>query len=289
MLNRQRILLLMLEVAGRPVQRVELMKWCFLLRHETHAAGGPSFYDFVPYRLGPFSFSLYQEMGRLEELSYVHSEGEQSWRLNSELSEPASEVGAALRAEVRGLVSRFKGYNISELIDYVYIRYPEFTVNSELKRLAIRRTADVAVYTAGYEALSVDRFLNMLVRNGIESLIDVRNNPVSRRYGYHKTTLSRLSTRLGVVYHHFPELGIRPDSRRHFDRLDDRATMLDEYERTTLKREREAILSVSRLLAERPSVLVCLEAEPDSCHRSRLAKPLSEMTDLPIVHLRPEQ
>jgi uncharacterized protein (DUF488 family) len=288
MLNRQKILLLMLEAAGRPVQRVELMKWSFLLRHETHAAGGPSFYDFVPYRLGPFSFSLYQEIGRLQELSYVQSDGEQAWSLNPELSEPASEVNGSLKAEVRCLVSKFNRYSSNELLDYVYNRYPAFTVNSDRQRLASRPTANVAVYTAGYEALSVDRFLNMLVQRGIESLIDVRNNPVSRRYGFHKSTLSRLSTRLGIEYRHFPELGIRPDVRRHFDGLDERATMFNEYERTTLKNEREAILSVSQLLIERPSVLVCLEAEPDCCHRSRLAKPLSDLTALPVVHLRPE-
>jgi uncharacterized protein (DUF488 family) len=287
MLNRQKVLLLMLETAGRPVQRVELMKWCFLLRHEADTGGGSSFYDFVPYRLGPFSFGLYQEINRLEELSYVIGDDVQTWCLNQELRKPAFEVSAVLREDVRGLVSKFRRFSPDELLDYVYARYPEFTINSVRRRLARRPTANIAVYTAGYETLSVDRFLNMLVQNGIEQLIDVRNNPVSRRYGFHKSTLARLSVRLGIAYHHFPELGIRPEIRRYFDGLDDRATMFHEYERTTLQGEKDALRSVSRLLTEKPSVLVCLEAEPDCCHRSRLAKPLAELTDLPIVHLRP--
>ena len=66
MLTRQKVLLLMLKYAGRPVQRVELMKWCFLLRHQSETGGGSSFYDFVPYKYGPFSFALYQEIEKLQ-------------------------------------------------------------------------------------------------------------------------------------------------------------------------------------------------------------------------------
>jgi len=287
-LNRQKILLLMLREAGRSVGRVELMKWCFLLRHESPSGGGGSFYDFVPYRYGPFSFSLYQEIGKLEEFSYVQSDGEQAWKLNPECEAPAAAVDASLKGDIKSIVSRCKRLSTNQLLDYVYSRYPEFTVNSERQRLANRARAEVAVYTAGYETLSVDRFLNMLVRNGVERLIDVRNNPVSRRYGFHKSTLARLCGRLAIEYVHFAELGIRTEVRREFEGPSGRELMFDRYERTTLVHEQASVLEVAHLLAERPSVLVCMEAEPVCCHRSRLAKPLSMMTGLPITHLRPE-
>jgi len=58
MLTRQKTLLSLLDVAVRPVQRMELTKWCFLLRQESTSAGGSAFYDFVPYRFGPFSDNL---------------------------------------------------------------------------------------------------------------------------------------------------------------------------------------------------------------------------------------
>ena len=53
MLNRQKALLAMIQQAGRPVQRMELTQWAFLLRNETESHGGPAFYDFVPYHCGP--------------------------------------------------------------------------------------------------------------------------------------------------------------------------------------------------------------------------------------------
>ena len=47
------------------------MKLVFLLRHETCLKDVPSFYDFVPYKFGPFSFTLYRELERLQQNGYV--------------------------------------------------------------------------------------------------------------------------------------------------------------------------------------------------------------------------
>ncbi len=287
MLTRQKILLLMLKFAGRPVGRVELMKWCFLLRHESETKGGNAFYDFVPYKLGPFSFALYQEIEKLQSISYVLSQGGHAWKLNLELSSAASGVSPAVEREVRAVVKDFGRLTNDDLLDYVYQRHPAFTVNSERKKLASRPKAEVAVYTAGYESLSVDGFLNLLISNGIERLIDVRSNPTARRYGFHKSTLNRLSNRLEIEYQHFAELGIQSEIRQLFPADGDRGVMFDEYEVTTLTREAAAVRDVAKLVSDRPSVLVCMEAEPSCCHRSRLANPISELTGLPIIHLRP--
>ena len=287
MLTRQKILLLMLRLAGRPVQRVELMKWSFLLRHETTSKGGNSFYDFVPYRFGPFSFGLYQEIRRLGELSYLFEDDDQTWRINPELVRSDTEPSTLIDKEVRRLIVRLSRLSANQLVDYVYNHHPEFTIHSERARLFPRPEADIAVYTAGYEGISVDRFLNLLVQNGIERLIDVRNNPSSRRYGFHKSTLARLTDKLKIDYVHFPELGIRSEKRRLFPADGDREALFDEYERSTLRTETTALENVSGLVTGRPSVLVCLEAEPACCHRSRLARRIAHISDLPIRHLRP--
>ncbi|MFA5206542.1 MAG: DUF488 family protein [Lentisphaeria bacterium] len=39
-------------------------------------------------------------------------------------------------------------------------------------------------------------------------------------------------------------------------------------------------------LREKPSVLVCQEADPQSCHRLRLARCLAQETRLPLEELR---
>lgn len=287
MLTRQKVLLQFLEVAGRPVQRIELMKWCFLLRHQSQSRGGSAFYDFVPYQRGPFSFALYQEVHKLEGENYIVASGSHAWRLEPRMAAAIPPVEPSLRREIELLHCEMSGRSPGELIDYVYTRFPYYTINSEIRQLAERPVAEAAVYTAGYEGLSVDAFLNMLVANGIRRLIDVRNNPIARRYGFHKSTLGRLAGRMGIEYVHVPELGICSEKRQNLAGAADRRILFRQYERTTLVEEQSAIRQVSGLMQEAPSVLVCMEAEPTCCHRSYLAEPVSKMTGLPIIHLRP--
>ncbi len=284
MLNRQKTLLFMLQAAGRPVQRMELTKWCFLLRHASSSAGGSAFYDFVPYRYGPFSFGLYQEAGKLEQNGYLVAPDEDSWTVTDIAAgvQPPGDV----QHDVDRLLARWKRRSLDSLVDHVYDRYPAYTVNSERRKLAKRPKTSPAVFTAGYESLSVDAFLNLLIESGIERLIDVRQNPVARRYGFHRSTLSKLLSRLGIEYVHVPELGIPSSFRQELHTYEDYKRLFRKYEAKTLACEDAAIGSVSRLVAERPSVLVCMEADPKYCHRSRLASRVADATSLPVTHLR---
>lgn len=283
MLNRQKTLLNMLRLAGRPVSRMELTKWAFLLRHETESGGGSAFYDFVPYQYGPFSFSLYQESGKLRDQNYLVEVGETAWQ-SGEVSSPDL-PDKDVQADVEKIVGRFKSYSREKLLDYVYQEFPSFTVNSKRKQLQKRSEAPLAVYTAGYEGLSIDGFLNRLVNVGIRHLIDVRMNPIARRYGFHRSTLSRLCGSLGIEYTHEPRLGIQSDKRRNLETQGDYDALFRDYRATTLKSEKDAIQSVADMVVKSPSVLVCMEAEPCCCHRSHLADSVSRITRLPIEHI----
>lgn len=284
MLNRQKALLQLVALAGGDVDRLVLTKWAFLLRHESESRGGDSFYDFVPYQYGPFSFGLYQEADKLVSHGYLKEQGNSGWSLGSIPAPPLSDV--RLGRDLSGVASRFKKSQRTELLDYVYERYPAYTVNSKLKQLAKRSIAPLAVYTAGYEGKSIDAFLNGLVSAGILHLIDVRRNPIARRYGFHRSTLDRLCGRLGIKYTHVPSLGVASELRQELNSEADYQSLFRTYESTTLKSEHAAIEMVSSWVLETPSVLVCMEAQASSCHRSCLAKPVSERTSLPIVNLK---
>jgi len=285
MLNRQKTLLALLVMASRGVTKLELTKWAFLIRNEMPSGGGSAFYDFLPYKFGPFSFCLYREMDGLVRDGYVESKENSRW-FRTDLAEDAIDsLPRDVYHDVRRIVERFKGTRSDSLIDYVYERYPSFTVNSELKVLANRVIAVPAVYTAGYEQLSVDAFLNRLVENGIQRIIDVRNNPVARRYGFHKGTLLRLAGHVGIDYVHAPELGIQSAKRQSLHTHDDYQSLFDEYEHDTIRVQAAAVDRVAALVQERASVLVCMEADPICCHRSRLADAVAERTGLRIQDL----
>jgi uncharacterized protein (DUF488 family) len=284
MLNRQRTILSLIQEAGGEASHLSVTKWAFLLREECSSRGGSAFYQFLPYRYGPFSFCLFQEASALVRDGLL-ADQDRRWSLTRAGAAAASKLQPKVHSDVRRVVRAHSGKSNTALINYVYKRHPRYTVNSEIRKLESRVRAEVGVYTAGYEGLLVDGFLDGLIRKGITRLIDVRNNPVSRRYGFHKTTLSRLCGSVGIEYVHFPELGIISQDRRDLGRPGARDRLFNAYSNTTLRQHIASIDCVAQLVESEPSVLVCMEACATDCHRSSLAQPVAARTGLPIHHL----
>ncbi len=287
MLHRQRLILALLNEAGGEASHLETTKWAFLVRMETAHGGGASFYQFVPYQYGPFSFGLFQEVAAMTRDGLVEETSSKRWRLTDAGRNEARRVESAAAAAARSIVRKFAGASSETLIDHVYRGYPWFTINSKIRQEQARPLARPAVFTAGYQGLLIDGFLNGLLKAGIARLIDVRHNPIARRYGFHKSTLGRLCGYLGIDYQHVPELGIPSMNGRIWQRADMRHEMrlFESYAQTTLVTQTAAIMSVVHLVKERASVLVCMEAKPCECHRSTLAGPVAALSGLPTVHL----
>jgi uncharacterized protein (DUF488 family) len=176
----------------------------------------------------------------------------------------------------------------SAVVDTVYANHPWFTLNSESvhKRAASRPVVQPAVYTVGYEGIMVDALLDLLLHKGIRRLIDVRCNPIARRYGFHKATLCRLCNDVGVEYVHFASLGIPSAWRAALTDQSSYERLFDRYTNEILPKQQAAIEGVVRLVTEKPSALMCMEADHRSCHRSRLALEIAQHTSLPIRELR---
>jgi len=286
MFSRQRAILRLIEREGGSIARLRLVKLAFLLsREETAPRSG--LYDFVPYKHGPFSFTLYHELRVLGQYGWV-AEQEHDVRV---AEAPDLEIAFLDKGFVRlidKVSDRHRRVPTPALLDRVYHDYPWFTLNSEAiqKRAVSRPAAKPAVYTVGYEGIMVDALLDCLLHKGIKRLIDVRCNPIARRYGFHKSTLCKLCGDVGIEYMHFPSLGVpsvwRADlcDQAAYDRLFER------YEREILPKQRTAVEKITSLVKEMPSALMCMEAAHDCCHRSRLGAEVSRLTSLPVVELR---
>src|SRR5438128_2328045 len=124
MLNRQKALIHLVKAAGRPVSRYELTKWSFLLRNEFGSAGGSSFYDFVPYQYGPFSFTLYQELDKLEATSYLRQKDDLVCLGDRGLVDSVELDSLAVAHDISTLVGRFGKTRKDALTEHVYGRYP---------------------------------------------------------------------------------------------------------------------------------------------------------------------
>ncbi len=288
MLSRQKVIVSILREARGSTSRVQLMKWSFLLATETPSSGGNAYYQFVPYLHGPHSFSLYQEIDALVRDGVIENRNEDfKWRLTDVAEKAALSLPATVRTDLHYIMNKYGSMNGRQLIDMIYEKYPWYTINSQDvdKRREKRPVADIAVYTIGYEALSVDDFLNRLLKNGIQCLVDVRNNPISRRFGFHKSTLSRLCEFLQIEYFHFPELGIPSSERELLVVKDDYEKLFVNYRKEVLASQSKTVKNVASIFKACPSVLVCMEANPAYCHRTSLAHALAPVADLPIKHL----
>ena len=190
-----------------------------------------------------------------------------------------------VRTDVYDVARKYGAKGHTAIMNRVRATYPWFTALMNGKAAKTVPTVAPAVYTAGYEGVSIDTFLDVLLRNGIRRVIDVRHNPVARRYGFHKKTFSALCAEVGLEYEHVRELGIISSRRRNLNSLEDYRKLFEGYVQGTLSRESAAVERVARLLAEKPSVLVCMEGDPRFCHRSRLADRIRELQGLEILHL----
>jgi hypothetical protein len=167
MFSRQRTILRLIQNDGGRISRLRLVKLAFLVSREDAASRG-TVYDFVPYKRGPFSFTLYHELRALERDGWIAQDDHDVVTARVPSLEIAF-LDPQLLGQIDGISARNRSINTPALVDAVYQDYPWFTLNSETaqKRKATRPIADSAVYTVGYEGLMVDALLDLLLRAGI--------------------------------------------------------------------------------------------------------------------------
>jgi uncharacterized protein (DUF488 family) len=286
MFSRQRAILRLIKNEGGSVVRLRLVKLAFLLSREAEAPR-TGLYDFVPYKHGPFSFTLYHELRVLERDGWV-TEEEHDVRLREAPHLETAFLSKEFLALIDEVSSRHNSVPTSAIVDGVYHDYPWFTLNSDAvqKRAVCRPIAEPAVYTVGYEGIMVDALLDRLLHKGIKRLIDVRCNPIARRYGFHKATLCRLCADVGIEYIHFASLGVPSAWRADLSDSSSYERLFARYEREILPKQRSAVEKVVRLVTETASALMCMEAAHDCCHRSRLGAEVARRTSLPVIELR---
>ena len=142
------------------------------------------------------------------------------------------------------------------------------------------------IWTIGYERLLPAELVAELKAARIERLIDVRFRPQSRRPGMSKTRLGELLADHEIAYEHRKPLGTPPDIRFLYKsgRPSEGAPKFREHV------ERTAAHELDDLAAELDNgprtALLCLEADPATCHRRTLTEALrARRPELEVVDL----
>lgn len=294
MLYRRKILLALLQALGREVDSISFQKILFLF---TEKQGSKSF-NFIPHRFGCYSFHANAELKVLARNGFLKDE-DNTWKIENN-ENWVNQLEDGDRSILMAVVHEFGSWTKEKLIYWTYTEHPYYAINSEIAHehlngleMTFRETArpnvhGTVLFTAGYEGISLESYLNRLIKEGVKLLCDVRKNPVSMKYGFSRKTLEKACEGVNIEYRHIPELGIDGEMRKNLLSKEDYDRLFEVYDRDLLPRavkQQEEVLGLVNSY-ERVA-LTCFEANPHFCHRSRLAAALSRQAGdkLEIRHL----
>jgi uncharacterized protein (DUF488 family) len=280
---RQKTLMGLLRAFGGHLPSTDFQKYLFLFTQEFELE--PSF-EFVPYKFGSFSFQSYADKRRLVEIGALADTDH--WQLQKQFVMD----GLFQQADFDRCYAKYAHLKGTELLREVYRRYPYYAINSERAReimnaqearaIAAARPAprDACFFTIGYEGSSLEGYLNRLIQADVKTLIDVRRNPLSRKYGFSKKALSDTLKKLGIAYEHMPELGIASHKRQNLNTQADYDRLLNSYEEQELKQNAKALQNLLNVsLRDKRVAITCFEAHVCMCHRGRVAKAMSALPE----------
>jgi uncharacterized protein (DUF488 family) len=132
-------------------------------------------------------------------------------------------------------------------------------------------------FTVGHSTHSLDRLVMLLVRHGVERVIDVRRTPRSGRHPqFDRDSLAIELPRRGVDYRHLPSLGGRRRPRPDSPNGGWEHEAFRGYADHALTGEFAAGLAeLCALASRRPTAVMCAEALWWRCHRRLIADRLT--------------
>jgi uncharacterized protein (DUF488 family) len=293
MYYRRKILLSLIQHLEKP-EKIKLQKMLFLF---SELQLEPS-YHFVPYKYGCFSFRANADIHTLRKYDILN---EHNNRLSvNKKTDFRDQLKPFDREVLQKVVELYASLPINDLIRFTYTEYPYYAINSTIAKDILHereynsvihsmpKNGCTALYTIGYEGISLEEYLNKLILNDVRILLDVRRNPLSMKYGFSKKQLLNSCKGIGIDYVHIPELGIDSAQRQNLENQIDYDKLFENYRNTTLKSGLDMRRRIIEYVEQYKRVaLTCFEANVEQCHRYHLANSLISLKSwhYNIIHL----
>jgi uncharacterized protein (DUF488 family) len=293
MFTRRKILLALLEACGGELKSTDMEKLLFAYCAES----GKNYYDFFPYKFGCFSFLSYQDKRVLTKQGFL-TNGDSFKLKNRQVH--LGNVDLDEQSQLVSFAKRMKNLRGKNLVRHIYVNHPYYATRSEIKekmlstkelRLvesAVNPDQSICLMTIGYEGKTIDAYINTLISNNVNLVIDVRRNPLSMKYGFSKTRFRNYLDRAGINYEHIPALGIESSQRKNLETEKDYEMLFKKYTSESLPNRKAELKRIKRLVNEQKRVaLTCFEANPISCHRHEITEHLqsNKTWSIPIKHI----
>lgn len=158
-----------------------------------------------------------------------------------------------------------------------------------------------SIATIGVYGFDRDSFLGALAVAKVDLVLDVRQRRGVRGSEYAWANARRLQAALadaGIGYSHLKELAPTTELRQLQYREDarlgegkrSRTTLAPEYARLYIEEilDRVDLAPIVKWIGSSSAVLLCVERDPEACHRSLIAVRLERDWGASVKHLRPE-
>jgi len=266
-------ILFLLECNNFEMSKLRLVKLVFLISKRV------ALYNFIPYKYGPFSFQLYHDLSRLEREGFVSIDDDTVHLIKQDLPKMESRIKNIIRINSQ----RFCSLDDKTLLDYIYEKYPEYTIFSLYRKTMDYDRNSVGIVTIGYEGKTIDKFLNELITNKINVVIDVRKNAYSMKFGFQLNKLKNYLEKIDIDYIHIPELGIPTDLRENLETYEDYQSLFARY-KSEIETKKDYLEKIKSIGQNKKVSLMCFEKDVRYCHRGIIAERLREdgieVTDL---------
>jgi len=284
MFYRRKIILALLQLFEGELEKIRLQKLLFLFTQRQEKAE----YDFIPYKFGCYSYSANADLTTMASKGML-TETDSHFKSNEKTDylKAIKEVDKKQLQEIKMLYGKMTA---NALMKHTYINFPYWATKSikaesiltsdefeKVNKSKPKRNKTV-LFTIGYEGISLEEYLNRLLKNDVKILVDVRNNPLSMKYGFSKSQLKRYCENLGIQYMHFPEVGIQAEQRQELNTQTDYDKLFAVYRKSNLTTTVPTQTVILNLLKQHKRIaLTCFEANICQCHRKHLAEAIESL------------
>ncbi len=274
----------LLQLFDGQLDKIRLQKLLFLFTNKQ----SKSEYDFIPYKFGCYSYSANADMTTMVKRGLLN-EDEKSFEKKDNV-DYLKQLKPDDLLQLRAIKALYGKMSATALMKHTYTNFPFYATRSEAASNILTKTElekvskskpkvnKTVLYTIGYEGISLEEYLVRLLKNDIKLLVDVRNNPLSMKFGFSKSQLKKYCESVGIQYMHFPEVGITSDQRQELNSQSDYDKLFATYRKNNLTKTIDTQTELLNLLKLHKRIaLTCFEADICQCHRKHLAEAIQNL------------
>lgn len=286
MFYRRKIILALLQLFDGQLDKIRLQKLLFLFANKQAKAE----YDFIPYKFGCYSYSANADMTAMVTRGFLN-EDEKTFE-KKDKTDYLKQLKPADLKLLQEVKANYGKMSATALMKHTYINFPFYATRSEAAEKILTKDElekvtkakpkgnKTVLFTIGYEGISLEEYLVRLLKNDVKVLVDVRNNPLSMKYGFSKSQLKKYCASLGIEYVHIPEVGIQSEQRQELNTQSDYDKLFAVYRKNNLSKTSSYQNEILKLLKQHKRIaLTCFEANICQCHRKHLAEAIENLPD----------